>query len=214
LPSGATASIVVRALSSTFLPGFADSAAFNVAIPAALQAPTGVTATVLSPTSARISWGPVTGADLGFQVFQKGSPNILIGTTAAGVTTVIATGLTPGTTDQIFVQADSSFLTAFQANSALVSVIMPATVGGPVVTVSQVTQSTAVLSWPAVAGVDGYRVYLVVNGQRALLWYGGNVASPSVKLVGMTRATTYTFIIEAFKGFVFTDTSVTFTTLS
>jgi hypothetical protein len=213
LTSGANSSIVVRALSTTYLPGFADSAAFIVAIPAPLQAPTGVTALALSPTTAKVTWNPVIGADLGYTIWQSLPTLVQIGTAPAGATSVITTGMTPGGTDKIFVRALSSYVTPFSKDSALVSVVMPAAVGTPVVSVSNKTQTTAVLSWPAVGGVDGYRIYQVVGGTRILLGYVGNVATPSVKLVGLKPGTSVTFIVEAYKGFVFTDTSITFTTL-
>ena len=205
LISGTTNALFVRALSSTYLPGQADSATVNVAIPAGLQAPQGVTAFALSATTARVMWSPVTGADLGYRVYmQQGLNNIQIGTALQGVTTVDATGLTSGATDTIFVRALSSTLTPYSRDSTSINVVMPAAVGTPTVTVTILSQTTALLSWNPVAGADGYRIYEKIGTQIFLVGYLDGSAT-SIALVGLTHGQSVQFMVEAYSGFVFSD---------
>ncbi len=216
LISGANNTLFVRALSSTYLGAqettpihafIADSATVNVAIPAGLQAPQNVTAVVLSATTAQVSWGLVTGANQGYQVYMKqGVNNILVGTAAAGATTVLATGLTPGTTDTLFVRALSSTLTPFTRDSATINVVMPTAVGSLTLSVAvNTTTNTATLSWTAATGADGYRIYEKIGTQIFLLGSVSSTAPLTMKVAGLKRGQTVQFMVEAFHGFVFTD---------
>ena len=213
--------LFVRALSSTYLGGeaavpyYADSAATSVVVNFGLQAPTSVTGLVLSPTTARISWSPVAGDDLGYKIYQVGAPNVLIGTAVSGASTVLATGLTPGATDTIFVEVFSSTLTPFHVNSTTINLVMPAVVGTPFVSVSGITAvnsttATAILHWSSVANINGYRIYEQIFGQRFLVGYAGSGVT-QFTLAGLRRGVTVTFIVEAYRGFVFSDGSTTFT---
>jgi hypothetical protein len=205
LISGATNTIFVRALSSTYLPGQADSATFNVAIPAGLQAPQGVTAIPLSATTARVTWSPVTGADLGYQVFQV-QGNKLVGSVGAGINMVVATGLTPGTTDALFVRALSSTLTPFSRDSNDVFVTMPTAVGVPVLSATVDSLTTATLNWTAAIGADGYRVYERIGTQIFLVGILGPTVT-TMKLTGLTHGQKVQFMVEAYHGFVFSDSN-------
>ncbi|HEY3969612.1 MAG TPA: kelch repeat-containing protein [Planctomycetaceae bacterium] len=216
LISGANNTLFVRALSSTYLGAqettpvfgfFADSATVNVAIPAGLLAPQGVTAVALSATTARVSWSAVAGANLGYQVYQQ-QGNILVGTAAAGVTSIIASGLTPAATDTLFVRALSSTLTPFQRDSSTINVVMPTAVGSLTLSVAvNTTLNTATLSWTAATGAAGYRIYEKIGTQIFLLGSVGTTGPLSLKVTGLKHGQTLQFMIEAFNGFVFTDSA-------
>ena len=158
----------------------------------------------LSATTARVMWSPVAGANLGYQVFMKvGLSSVQVGTAPAGASTVIATGLTSGTTDQIFVRAISSTLTPFSRDSVLVSIVMPQAVGTPVASITVLSQTTGA-SWTPVTGVSGYRIYEKVNNQIFLVGYAGP-STTSFTLVGLRHGQTESFMVEAFIGFIFSD---------
>ena len=106
LTSGTTVSLRVEAYSGTTV---ADSNWVSVAMPAqaTLTAPQ-VTATALSSTSVRLSWGNVAGAD-GYDIYLwNGFQAVYLGTVGASATTVRVTGLAAGTTHSFLVEAFNS----------------------------------------------------------------------------------------------------------
>ena len=204
LTPGVVNTLFVRALSSTIPPGFADSSNITLLMPAILTPPQNVRAFVITPTAARVTWDLVHGADLGYQVFMVSGGNILVGTVGAGMNTVVAVGLTPGATDTLFVRARSSTVTPFFADSATIDLVMPPTLTTPIVTVKSTSPSTALLSWTPVAGVDGYRIYERIGTIVFLVGYAGP-STTSFTLVGLTPGQTVSFLVEAYSGFVFSD---------
>ena len=206
LTPGVVNTLFVRALSSTIPPGFADSASITLLMPAILTAPQNVSAAVITPTAARVAWDLVQGADLGYQVFLVSGGNILVGTVGAGTNTVVATGLNPGVTDTLFVRALSSTVTPFFADSATITIVMPPNLVTPIVTVTVTSQNTATLNWGSVAGADGYRIYEKIGSRIFLVGYAGP-STTSLKLVGLTHGQTVQFMVEAYFGFVFSDSS-------
>ena len=74
-----------------------------------LAPPTNVTATAASTTSANVSWSPVQGADLGYQIYlQQGLNDILVGTAGPGATSGVASGLASGANSILFVRASAA----------------------------------------------------------------------------------------------------------
>lgn len=75
----------------------------------------------------------------------------------------------------------------------------------PVVTASAVNSTTAQLSWGAVSGATGYRVYQVVGTQNVLL---GTVTATSVQVTGLTAGTKTSFMVEAYNSTTTADSQV------
>ncbi len=106
LKSGTTVSFRVEAYSGTTV---ADSVWVSVAMPAqaTLTAPQ-VTATALSSSSVRLSWGSVAGAD-GYDIYWwNGFQAVYLGTAGASATSIRVTGLAAGTTNSFLLEAFNS----------------------------------------------------------------------------------------------------------
>lgn len=142
----------------------------------------------------------------------------LVATLGATATSDTVTGQTPGAKESFKVEA---FNTTSIADSAVVSVTMPTppppppttTLKAPTVTVSNVTTTTAVLSWNSVSGAQGYRIYWINGSNQRILLGTVSASTTAAEIVNMTAGRTFKFIVEAFSGSVFADsTTVSITT--
>ncbi|HVX14350.1 MAG TPA: fibronectin type III domain-containing protein [Pirellulales bacterium] len=69
----------------------------------------------------------------------------------------------------------------------------------PTVTASAASTTVASLSWNLVSGAQGYKVYLVVNGQDQYLGAVGATTS-SVQVTGLTAGSTDSFMVAAYNA--------------
>ncbi|WP_010587039.1 fibronectin type III domain-containing protein [Schlesneria paludicola] len=183
---------LISAVSSTFTIG------------ATLASPQNVIVVALSTTAAKLSWNAVSGTQ-GYRIFQViGTQSYLLGTVSSSTTAVQVTGITAGSRVSFKVEAYNS---STVADSAVVSVTMPSvTLNAPTVTVRATSASTALLTWTAVAGTQGYRVYYLSGGVRTLLGaVSANVTS--LNITGMSGGTGYQFQIEAYSGTTVSDSA-------
>ena len=136
-------------------------------------------------------------------------------TLGATATSDTAAGLTPGAKESFKVEAFNANSTA---DSAVVSVTMPTppppTLKAPAVTVSNVTSTTADLSWNSVSGAQGYRIYWINSSNQRVLLGTVNASTTAVEIAGMTPGSTFKFIVEAFNGSLFADSSTISVTTS
>ena len=170
------------------------------AVTTVVSAPTSLTATATSSTTAQLSWAAASNAT-GYQVFEYvNGQAVQVASVAAGTTTATISGLTPGTTDYFYV-------TAYNATSAAstgwVSVIMPsvatATLTAPTVTAVATTSTTGTLSWTASAGATGYEI-VYWNGRQAVLLGTASASTTSVTISGMNPGSTYYFAVIAYNS--------------
>ncbi len=160
-----------------------------------------VTAHAVNSTTANLSWGAVTGIQ-GYKVFQVvGSQKVLLGSVSSTVTSVNVTGLAAGSTDTFVIEAYSSTTTA---DSNAVSVTLPAppppqSLASPQLSAKATSSTTAQLTWTAVPGAQGYRIFWS-NGSQTL--YLGYVMSgtTSVKIINLPPGSTSKFQIQAYNG--------------
>ena len=75
----------------------------------------------------------------------------------------------------------------------------PSGLTAPVVTAKAVNSTTANLSWGAVSGAQGYKIYEVIAGLNFLLGSVGS-STTSVNVVNLSPGNTYTFVVEAFNS--------------
>ena len=161
-----------------------------------------IRATALSPTDAQLTWDSVAGAG-GYRIFLvNGSQTSLLGTVGASTTSVKITGLTPGATATLQVEA---YRSAAVSDSASASVQMPAPVSSPsgltapLVTPTMLSATVAQLSWGAVAGAVGYNIYWW-DGTQAVLLGSVGASVTSVQISGLTRGASARFFVEAFNN--------------
>jgi fibronectin type III domain protein len=166
-----------------------------------LSAPTILSATAASPTSATISWTAVTGAT-GYRVLviQNGQTTV-VGNIGASATTATVTNLTAGSTVSLKVEAYNSTQTA---DSAAVSVTLPTPSGSttllaPIVNAVAISTTRARLTWGAITGAQGYRIYWW-NGFRAVLLGTVGAGTTSVQITGLKPGSRNQFLVEAYGG--------------
>jgi hypothetical protein len=167
-----------------------------------LTAPS-VSAVALSPTSAKLTWGSISGA-ASYNIYTwNGSQKTLIGSVTGRSATI--TGLTPKSTTSFIVEATDGTQTA---DSRVVSVTTPDVPQStaPQLTVTAVSTTSARLSWTATAGTWGYNIYWW-NGYRVL--YLGNVSSSttSVLVTGLPAGSASQFLVQAYDGFAVADSA-------
>jgi hypothetical protein len=172
-----------------------------------LSAPTIISATAASFTSAQLTWTSVSGAT-GYRVLLVGtSQTTVIGTLGAAATSATITGLTAGTTATFKIEAFSGTTVADSA-SATVSLPAPvqSTLTAPQVTGVADSPTSIHLSWGAVARAQGYNIYWW-NGFRAVLI--GTVAAnvTSVRVTGIPPGSISQVLVEAFAGNTFADSA-------
>jgi subtilase family serine protease len=204
LTAGTTYTFKVEAYNST---ATADSAAVSVTLPTSttstLAAPQNVSIIAMSSTSAKLSWTSVSGAS-GYRIFKVvGTTKTSLGTVSSTATSATITGLTAGSTDSFLVEAYNS---TAKADSAVVTVTLPSSLAAPVVTATATSNSTALLSWKAVSGASGYRVYMW-NGYQAVLLGTFGSSTTSVQVTSLTPGTPAQFLIEAYNSTQVADSS-------
>ena len=159
-------------------------------------APTGLTASAVTSTSATISWSPSTD-DRGVAGYRVVRDGVLLPGTVAG-TTFVDSGLTPATTYSYRVRAVDTGGNV-STDSAELPVSTSATPDLPPsaptgLAASAVTSTSATISWSASTddrGIAGYRVV------RDGVLLPGTVASTAFVDTGLTPATTYSYRVRA-----------------
>ena len=180
-----------------YLAGTGSGTTTTTTVPAV---PASISATAASSTSVTVSWLTSTGAT-GYDLYElENGQTVLIGSYAAGTTSASVSGLSASTTYSFQVAADNSVgsnatkWTQVTTPAAAVVVTAPQNFH-----VAASSSTTAALSWQAVSGATGYRVY-EWNGSSAVLI--GNLAagSTSVNVSGLTAGSTQYFYITAFNA--------------
>jgi chitodextrinase len=182
-------------------------------------APLNLTASGLTSSSVTLSWDPSTDTGgsgvAGYQVFgligSNPTPVFFGSTVGVGSTTIILTGLVPGTNYQFFVRAVDG-AGNLSANSNTVSVTPP--LGGDTtppsqptgLTVTGTTSTTVSLTWnPSTdsggSGLAGYTVYfrLGTSGPFTQVATTGPAVTTAT-ITGLTPNTLYQFYVEARDG--------------
>ncbi len=152
---------------------------------------TGLTVSSISSTSANLTWTAVAGSSGYWYVvdMNSASPSVL-GSFVAG-TTITVTGLTPGQNyyahvlDSCGVGNLSEWVTV---PFSTLSVTACDTVTG--LSVSSITNTSATLSWTAVAGSLGYE-YIVNTSAAAPATPGTATTATSIPLTGLTAGQSY-----------------------
>jgi hypothetical protein len=167
-----------------------------------------VTAQAVNSTTANLSWGAVTGSQ-GYKIFQiVGSQKVLLGSVSSSATSVNVTGLAAGSTDSFVVEAYNSTTTA---DSSAVSVTLPAppppqSLASPQLSAKVTSSTTAQLTWTAVPGAQGYRIFWT-NGSQTLVLGSVGSGTTSAKIINLHPGSTSKFLIQAFNGSVVSNSA-------
>lgn len=162
-----------------------------------VTAPQNVTATALSSTSAKLTWSGDTNARE-YAIYQvNGKQRTLLGTVSGNSTSVQVTGLASGSTASFVVESVNGTAVS---DSAIVTVQLPAsTLTAPIAYGWVTSPTTATLTWGAVAGAQGYSIY-VWDGAKSVLLGTVDALATSVQITGLSPGTTYSFRVVASNG--------------
>ncbi|BDX39082.1 hypothetical protein CYCD_24370 [Tenuifilaceae bacterium CYCD] len=177
-------------------------------------APTNLAASNITQTSATLSWTASTDniGVTGYDIYKNGTQ-----LTSVTTTTYSVTGLTAGTSYTFYAKAKDAADNVSSASSTIsVTTTAASDTQTPTVptslTLSNITQTSATLSWTASTdniGVSGYNIYK----NSTLLT---TTTSTSYNLSGLTASTTYTLSVAAFDASsnISAQASTTLTTLT
>lgn len=158
------------------------------------SAPSTLSASDVTSNSATLNWAAVSGAtNYTAQYRVSGSGTWSAAGSTAG-TSLTVSGLTASTSYSWSVKSDCS---AYSAESSFTT-----TGTGPVgcpspagLTTSNITQTTATISWTAVAGALSYTVQYKPSASGS--WNSLNVSTTSTALSGLTAGTSYDWQVKA-----------------
>ena len=178
-----------------------DSAEASATTPAVPGAPGNVRASariVMGAAQILLSWNAVTGATE-YQVYRAATATGTFARIASSTTITAATytdtGFTSGTTYRYTVRAVDSVGTS--ADSAEISVVAPASLAAPANLTAVKGERTVSLSWDAVTGATGYRVYRAATADGALTRTRilGTVTTYTDTF--LTNGTAYRYVVRA-----------------
>lgn len=163
-------------------------------------APASVSATANSSTSVTVSWSASTGAT-GYDLYElESGKDVLIGTYAAGTTSAGVSGLSASTTYTFQVAAYNSAGTSSAKSAQVTTPAAAVVVTAPQsFHVTATSSTTAALSWQAVNGATGYRVY-EWNGSSAVLIGSLGAGSTTATVSGLAAGATEYFYITAYNA--------------
>ncbi|MEK7067913.1 MAG: fibronectin type III domain-containing protein, partial [Patescibacteria group bacterium] len=160
-----------------------------------LSAPASVSAVASGYTSIDISWGAVAGAS-GYKVYRNAADAnwdsaTLATTTISSVTSFSDTALTSGTTYYYKVKSYNSSQTSdfsVAASAATNALAVPANLTASVQSTTGIN-----LSWSAVSGVDGYKLY---RNDSLIATQTGLIYSDT----GLSAGTSYSYKVKSYAG--------------
>src|SRR5258706_4194029 len=157
--------------------------------------PPGLSTTSITTTSATLSWTAVIGA-VGYNIEYRVVGNPVWSTTTSATTSVNNSSLTPSTNYELHVQANCgrSNLSAFSA-TANFATLTPAFGILTRLNTTNITSSSATLSWTAVSGAVSYNIEYRVVGNP--VWSTTTSAATSVNISSLTPATNYEWHVQS-----------------
>ncbi|MDR1215910.1 MAG: fibronectin type III domain-containing protein [Treponema sp.] len=196
-------------------PDFDDKPSTGYANGSAPSAPTGLTATVLSATSVRISWNTVSGVD-GYIVYCSRSLNgeylRLSNDFPKPGTSHDDDGCEPGDTWYYKVSAIKGSIANGYWESAKSSAVSATTSNTPGegsqstvpsvptgITATAVSSSSITVSWSAVSGATGYRIYWATSSSGSYS-QKESVTSTSFTDTGLSANTPYYYKVSAYNS--------------
>ena len=159
----------------------------STAVTIALLAPSGLSATAITTTSATLNWSAVSGA-LSYNIQYRKTGTATWTSATASTNSLAVASLVAATTYEFQIQmVCSSGTSAFTASTNFTTLSPCST---PVnLVASQITGTSALLSWGAVSGASSYNIQHRVTGTTS--WTTTSSTSASATILGLTPSTSY-----------------------
>ena len=175
--------------------------------------PTGLSATMMTATSALLNWTLVTGA-MSYTIQYRQTGTTTWSTTSSSITSVTISGLTPATTYEFEVETScSAGSSTFSASTEFTTLAPPCSVPTGLSTID-ITATSASLTWVVVSGAVSYNIQYRAIGTTT--WSTATSLVNSVVITGLIAGTTYEFQVEVVcsSGTSAYSSSSNFTTLT
>ena len=169
-------------------------------------APTDVAAAVLSSSSIRVSWNPVSGAssyDVYYEIGSSSAKNFADNVFSSPYT---HTGLESNTTYRYYIKArNSAGESSFSSSATITTPIDNSTIppASPIipqsptgVTAATLSSSSIRVSWNPVSGATGYDIYYEI-GSSTNKNFAGSIANSPYTHTSLEQDTTYCYYIKA-----------------
>lgn len=157
------------------------------------NAPSDLNATNITTSSATLSWSAVAGAQEYNARLRKVGTTIWTEGTTAG-TSINSTGLDSGDTYEYQVRTVCSFGNSPYSALQQFTTLLPCTMPGSLAS-SNVTTTSATVSWSAQVAANGYTVRYRIVGSST--WTTQSVAGTSTNLTGLSSNSTYEFQVRS-----------------
>ena len=174
------------------------SANFTTTAPFVCNAPTGLTATSITSSSATLNWAAVTGASTYAVDYKLSTSTTWTSVTASTTSTSVAvSGLTASSLYDYRVSTNCGTNGASGFASAQFTSAAPFVCNAPTsLTATSISSTSATLNWTAVSGASTYAVDYKLSTSTTWISVTASTATTSVSVSGLTASSVYDYRVS------------------